>query len=141
MKFWVVVGFQVVNALASSGLWLYVRYGDRNKQVDQKFEAIQTATAQDFQQVNQKFEAIQTANAKDFRDIRTDFDRRMDDQDKTIARLTGLIERAPTHADLGELYDKVNATANSVSQMAGELKGINTNLQLILRRIAEKGMP
>lgn len=111
MKFWLVVGFQVVNAIASSGLWLYVRYGDRNQQIDRKFEAVESK-----------------------------FDSRLDEQDRVIARLTGMIERAPTHNDLSKLYDKVNTTAQAVSQMSGEMKGINENLRLILSRIAEKGM-
>lgn len=111
MKFWVMVGFQVLNAVASSGLWLYVRYGDRNQQIDHRFDAVESK-----------------------------FDTRLDEQDRVIARLTGMIERAPTHSDLSKLYDKVNTTAQAVSQMSGEMKGINENLRLILSRIAERGM-
>ncbi|MFZ5483501.1 MAG: hypothetical protein ACOZB0_04650 [Pseudomonadota bacterium] len=111
LKFYTMVAFQVINMSASAALWIYLRYGDRNKQVDDRFEAIEL-----------------------------DFDARMDSQDKAIARLAGLIERAPTHADLGDLYDRVNATAQDVSRMAGELRGINDNLRLILSQIAAKGM-
>lgn len=111
MKFWLLFGFQLVNAVGTILVWLFVRYGDRNSQIDRKFETIQG-----------------------------DFDRRMDEQDKVIARLSGLVERAPTHDDLGDLYDKVNATAQAVSLMAGEMKGLNDNLRLILSNIAAKGM-
>ena len=38
IKFWTMVAFQLLNALGSSGLWLYVRFGDRNKQIDRRFE-------------------------------------------------------------------------------------------------------
>lgn len=110
-RLWAAFAFQLVNAVATVGVWLYVRYGDRNQQIDRKFDGIQS-----------------------------DFDRRMDDQDKIIARLTGMIERAPTHNDLSKLYDKVNTTAQAVSQMSGEMRGINDNLRLILSRIAERGM-
>ncbi len=110
-KFWMVVVFQLVNAAASSGLWLYVRYGDRNKEVDRKFD-----------------------------DLRKEFDARMDMQDTTIARLSGLAERAPTHADLAALHEKANITAQSVSSIAGEMKGMSETLRLILNRIAERGM-
>lgn len=57
-----------------------------------------------------------------------------------IARLDVLAEKAPTHDDLGKLYAKVNATAENVAEIAGEMKGINANLRLILNRIAEKGL-
>lgn len=109
-KFMLMVGFQLVNALASTGLWIYMRYGDRNEKVDKKFD-----------------------------EIRREFDERMDQQDKTIARLSGIAERAPTHADLSQVYEKLNTTAQSVSAMAGEMKGMNETLRLILQRFTERG--
>lgn len=69
-----------------------------------------------------------------------DFDARMDGQGERIARLEAQMRVVPTHDDLGKLYDKVNATANNVASMAGQLNGINENLRLILNRIAEKGL-
>lgn len=112
MKFWAMVMFQVINALASSGLWLYVRYGDRNKEVDRKFG-----------------------------ELRQDFDRRADEHDRRLSRVEGAMERAPTHDDLGNLHEKVNQTAQGVAQMNGQLNSMNDTLRLILNRIAEKGMP
>ncbi len=111
LKFWLLFGFQVVNAVATVLVWLFVRYGDRNKQIDVRFDG-----------------------------IKSDFDARMDTQDQRIARLSGLVERAPTHNDLSELYKKVNKTAEDVSRIAGEMKGLNENLRLILNQIAAKGM-
>ncbi|SIQ95924.1 Protein of unknown function [Aromatoleum tolulyticum] len=101
----------IINTVANAGLWLYVRYGDRNKEVDRKFSKLQE-----------------------------DFDDRADEQDKRLARLEGRLDRAPTHDDLGKLYEKINATTQAVSQMAGEMKGMNDTLRLILAQIAEKGM-
>lgn len=66
---------------------------------------------------------------------------KLDGHAARIAHLEGLTEKAPTHEDLGRLYDKQNETARSVSQMAGELKGMNDTLRLILNRITERGMP
>lgn len=111
IKFWTMVGFQGVNVVASCGLWLYVRYGDRNKEIDRKFEA-----------------------------LRQEFDSRMDQQDKSIAHLRGVSERAPTHEDLGKLYDKVNDTAITVAAVAGQLRSVDDTLKLILNRITERGM-
>ncbi len=111
LKFWMLFGFQVINAAATILVWLFVRYGDRNQQVDAKIDG-----------------------------IKSDFDSRMDSQDQRIARLSGLIEHAPTHADLSDLYRKVNKTAEDVALIAGELKGLNENLRMILRTIAEEGL-
>lgn len=110
-KSWLVVVFQLVNIVVSAGLWLYVRYGDRHAEIDRKFEA-----------------------------LRQEFDTRMDTQDKAISHLRGVSERAPTHKDLSELYEKVNDTAKTVASMAGELRGVNDTLRLILSRITERGL-
>ena len=58
-------------------------------------------------------------------------------------RLTALEQdrlHAPNHADMARLYERVNSTAMAVSEMSGEMKGLNDNLRLILSRIAERGM-
>lgn len=111
IKFYLVIFGQVINAAASSALWLYVRYGDRNTQIDKKFEL-----------------------------LRDDFDRRADDQERRLARVEGHIERAPTHSDLAQVHEKLNTTAQAVSQMAGQLQAMNDNLKLILNQIAQRGM-
>lgn len=110
-KFYLGLGFQIINALATVGVWLYVRYGDRNTQIDKKFEL-----------------------------LRDDFDRRADDQERRLARVEGHIERAPTHSDLAQVHEKLNTTAQAASQMAGQLQAMNDNLKLILNQIAQRGM-
>lgn len=72
--------------------------------------------------------------------LENDFDTRMDGQGERIARLEEQMRTVPTHDDLSKLYDKVNATANMVSSIAGELKVVNDNLRMILNRVAEKGL-
>ncbi|MFN3985723.1 MAG: hypothetical protein ACK4KV_09535 [Rhodocyclaceae bacterium] len=67
-------------------------------------------------------------------------ERDMEEHTARIARLDALAEKAPTHDDLGKLYDKVNSTAENVAAIAGEMKGINGNLRMILNRIAERGL-
>lgn len=108
---WAALLLALGNTVVQAAFWIYLRYGDRNAEINRKFETIEVG-----------------------------MDRRLDEQDKAIAHLSGLVERAPTHHDLSALYDKVNKTAQEVSHMAGELRGINDNLRLILSRIAERGM-
>lgn len=114
IKFWLVILGSigsVINSAANAGLWLYLRTSARSKEVDLKFS-----------------------------EMRGGFDQRADEQDRRLARLEGRLERSPTHDDLGKLYDKINTTSQAVSQMAGEMKGMNDTLRLILAQIAEKGM-
>lgn len=112
IKVYLAFGFQAINALATVGIWLYVRYGDRNKEVDGRFEQ-----------------------------MKDDLDNHRHEENRRLAAMEVSIARAPTHQDLSMLHEKMNGTSAVVNQMAGEVKGINENLRLILNRIAEKGMP
>lgn len=58
-----------------------------------------------------------------------------------ISRLEVIAEKAPTHADLATVYEKLNRVAESNSRMEGQLDGVADTLRLILNRIAERGMP
>lgn len=122
MKFWFMVGFQAVNGIASAGLWLYVRYGDRNKEIDKKFAGVA-------EHIDHQVEKL-----------RDELDEHRGAEGQRLGALEVAIARAPTHQDLAALHEKMNATSSQVSQMAGELKGVNDNLRLILSRIAEMGL-
>lgn len=58
-----------------------------------------------------------------------------------ISRLEVICEKAPTHADLAAVYEKLNRVVESSSRMEGQLGGVADTLRLILNRIAERGMP
>lgn len=73
-------------------------------------------------------------------ELEKDIDKALDSHTDRIAHLEGITQKAPTHEDLGKLYEKQNETARAVSQMAGEMKGMNDTLRLILAQIAQKGM-
>lgn len=111
LKVYAGILFQVINAAATVGIWLYVRYGDRNKEIDMRFER-----------------------------LAADVDSRLDEQGRDIQRLRGFTERAPTHEDLAKIHEKLNGTTQAVSAMGGKLDAMNDNLRLILSRIAERGM-
>ncbi len=72
--------------------------------------------------------------------LEDDLDIKLDGHADRIAHLEGVTQKAPTHEDLGRLYEKQHETARAVSQMAGEMKGMNETLRLILAQIAQKGM-
>lgn len=57
-----------------------------------------------------------------------------------IAHLEARTEQAPTHSDLGDLYEKVGAVDLKVSDIGGRLSGIEANLRQIMGRIMEKGL-
>ena len=65
---------------------------------------------------------------------------RLDAIDEELAALKTAGSRALTHADLDDLYTKVNGTSNSVHEMKGMLSNLNDNLRLILNQITQKGL-
>lgn len=111
-----------VNLLFTGGVWVYVRYGDRNKEIDRKIADVGTHIDE---QVGK---------------LRDELDDHRSDEGRRLGALEVAIARAPTHQDLGALHEKMNTTSNQVNQMAGELKGISDTLRLILHQITEKGM-
>ena len=122
LKFWSMVGFQIINALASSGLWLYLRYGDRNKQVDQKIEGVKDA-------IN-----------KGLTNARRENDLRADGLEQRLAKVEGQLANAPTHQDLAAIHEKLNETAGAMRELTGTVKGMNDTLKLMLAQVAQKGM-
>lgn len=65
---------------------------------------------------------------------------RIADHSSRIARLEGVVSKAPSHDDLSKLYDKQNESARTLATVLGEVKGQGDTLRLILNRIAQKGM-
>lgn len=63
---------------------------------------------------------------------------RIDDAEKTLkghatklAKLEVGSENAPTHADLGDLHERISAVAEGVSELTGEFSGVRRTLDLI----------
>lgn len=73
-------------------------------------------------------------------EIESELDSRMQDNSDRLARLEGVVSKAPTHDDISRLHEKQNDTARSLAMLLGELKGHGDTLRLILSQIAQKGM-
>lgn len=109
----------IVNALGNLaiGAWLYLdRKGDRT---------------------NTRIDEIGTR----VKDLDTHMAEKLESQSGRIAHLEAHVEEAPTHADLGGLYDKVHSVDNKVSQQNGKIDSIDATVRMILSRITERGMP
>lgn len=57
-----------------------------------------------------------------------------------LTHLETIAESAPTHGDIGKVYESLNTLAATVNQLVGENRGQTDTLRLILNRITEKGM-
>lgn len=131
----------IVGALLSAfvaGLWAVGRtflqqYGSMLTVQLQAFQASAAETAQEFERRLDRFEADQAKDAADQAAKLRAIDAELD-------ALRTASSKALTHGDLDDLYDKVNATSNSVHEMKGLLANVNETLRMILARIAEKGL-
>jgi hypothetical protein len=69
--------------------------------------------------------------------LETETQKRFGQHSDRIARLEVILEKAPTHDDLGILYEKLNETGNLVSRMAGQIDQMNDNVRLLLHNMVK----
>jgi hypothetical protein len=102
----------LVNFLIGIGLGVYVRNSNRHEKIDQRFAQLE-------------------ANV----------DSRLDSNSDRLARLEERASRAPTHEDLGKIYERINAIAASQAESKGALDSINATMRQLVSRLIEKGIP
>ena len=102
IRLWASLGFQILNALASASLWIYVKYGDRNNAVDRKFAELEES-----------------------------MDKRIDDLEKGQAAIKSSLVHAPTHGDLARIHTRIDEVAKGISHIQGEFTGTSKTVDLI----------
>jgi hypothetical protein len=110
LKLWLSLVFQAGNVLMTVVIWLYVRYGDRNKEIDSKFEG-----------------------------LRNEFDTRLDSQDRQITAISEQLKHVPTQENLGEIYERINGVDGLSREIKGRLEGMDNNLRIMVNNVMEKG--
>jgi ABC-type transporter Mla subunit MlaD len=101
--------FDLAQTLFMAGVAIYVWWTNRSR-----------ATKKSIEEVDQHIEKVATA----FTTRANALERRVDGVEKDLSHL-------PSHDELGALHEKVNGVANTMNQVQGELRGINTTLNLI----------
>lgn len=105
------LALQVLNALASAGLWVYVKYGDRNNAVDRKFAELEAS-----------------------------MDKRIDDLEKGQAAIRSSLVHAPTHGDLARIHTRIDEVAKGISHIQGEFTGTSKTVDLIHQYLMSNGV-
>ncbi|WP_320837396.1 DUF2730 family protein [Zhongshania sp.] len=101
--------FDLTQTLFMVGVAIYVWWTNRSR-----------ATKKSIEEVDEHIEKVATA----FNARANALERRVDGVEKDLSHL-------PSHDELGALHEKVNGVANTMNQVQGELRGINTTLNLI----------
>lgn len=105
-QFWLNVG-QVVGYLV---LGLYVWFSNRQK-----------ATRNEIKDVKKEMESMRAAQVSG-----------CGKHKKRTTKLEVAVKNAPTHADIGEVYERVNLVKGTVDEMSGKLTGVNANVNLLV---------
>lgn len=105
-QFWLNVG-QVFGYVI---LGVYVWFSNRQK-----------ATVAEIVDVRKKVEALEKGQ----------INRCRDHQNRTTT-LEVQVKNGPTHKDLGEVFERINAVKGSVDSMSGALKGVSTQVNLLV---------
>lgn len=101
-----------VNLLVSTGLWLYMRSSDQHEKIDKRFA-----------------------------EMEENVDKRLDTTSERLTRLEERVQRSPTHADLGRIYERMNALAVGQAETKGAVDNLSAAMRQFMSRIIEKGMP
>lgn len=69
--------------------------------------------------------------------------RAVEDSVGELSRRVSMVEtdmrHLPQHSDMGELHEKVNAIANSIGKLEGELDGVGRTLSMINQHLLNGG--
>lgn len=65
---------------------------------------------------------------------------KVDQIDKDVGALAISAKSAPSHKDLGDVYESINSLAAMVNQLVGENRSQTDTLRLIQNQIMQKGM-
>jgi chromosome segregation ATPase len=115
--------------------------GQMDKRLDERFQTQQDARKEELQRRSEQFNTIEgqlraqeqarEAGKKHWDAQFAEIDRQLSDHRERIGRLEAVAESSPTHDDLGDLHERINAMAQDVSNLTGEFKGANRTLELI----------
>lgn len=70
--------------------------------------------------------------------LETELDNKLDVHGERITRVEEKVANAPTHKDLGEIYDKVNEVSDCVSRLEGQFESTNSTLKIIHQFLMER---
>lgn len=121
-QFWLNVG-QVGGYVV---LGLYVWFTNRQKATVAEINAVREkvegkANAAEIKAVQEKVEGMEKEQAI-----------RCGTHMNRTTTLEVKVENAPTHKDLGEVFERINAVKGSVDSMCGSLKGVSTQVNLLV---------
>ena len=103
-------GLGFINFLVTVGLWLYVRSSDRHEKIDARFS-----------------------------DLERNVDGRLDGTQQRLAALEAEVKRAPTHDDLGRIYERINQVGTSLGEIKGGMDEMKSSFRQLMSSIINKG--
>lgn len=85
------------------------------------------------------WERHNNATSKRIGQLESDVDDRLDGHSTRLAKIEARVDQLPSHDDLGDLHDRINAVAAGMNTMTGELAGVKTTLNLIHQHLLNNG--
>lgn len=74
-------------------------------------------------------------------EMETAIEDKIDGHGERIAVLETRAKQVPTHSDMGDIHEKINAVDQKVSAQGGKLDSIDAQLRQLMNRILERGLP
>lgn len=100
------LGFQVGQFLLTAGLGFYVHIINKNSVTNDRITKLET-------DLGARITALDT-----------DVDKRLDNHSQRITAVEVAVKHAPTHEDLGKIYEQITATRGEISKTASGVAGL-----------------
>lgn len=108
-KFW----FDIVQTVFLIGYGAYLAWTEKNR-----------VTHKRITELDKKYQSKFDGFAKEHEE-------KCGNHHQRTAKIEVELSKAPTHKDLGEIHEKINAVHGSMKEMAGHMKGLNASVGLI----------
>jgi hypothetical protein len=129
----IALAISIANFVLTWGVALYMYLANKNKVTNGRIDTLTT-------ELNTKIEDLEVDMTKKIAAIDDDFEERLDKHSEDLVGLRKGAEHGPTHHDLGQLHEKINAVDVKVSAQGGALAAIDASLRQLTSEITKRGL-
>jgi predicted ArsR family transcriptional regulator len=72
--------------------------------------------------------------------VARDAESRGDELDKRLVRMEEAIRHAPTHEDLGKIYERLNSIGNHLAELRGGNEKISEQVTMLVNYLTQQGL-
>ncbi len=88
---------------------------------------------------NKRFTVLEKDLSTSLDDLEKKVDARMDNHSERITKVETECDHAPSHADLGQVYDRINEVSDQVANLTGGMEALKRSVDMIHQHLLNEG--